>query len=130
MSRGNEVVPLQSRLPEDPSYWDDLADQIGANAATVLDQYQAQNGTWWGALARRAPVLAAAAILIITLTSFMLVRASAATYGSPHVQVSRAIGPTDPVARLFLSEETPPRVESLFAVVSHRGNGPKEETDR
>ena len=124
------MTQLQSRLPEDPAYWDALASRIAADAAPVLDHYLARHGTWWAFLARRSPALAAAAILAIAATSFMLVRASAATESSPHDQVARAIGPTDPLARLFLAEEAPPRVESLLPVFAQTLERPMEEIDR
>ena len=117
------MAPLQSRLPDEPGYWDALADRIAADAAPVLGQYYAQRGTWWASLARRCPALAAAAGLALTATSFMLAGRSAPPDGSPDSQVARAIGPTDPVARLFLSEETPPRVESLLPLMARAGRG-------
>jgi hypothetical protein len=129
--RGEEdMAPIGSRLPEDPAYWHTLADQIVTDAVPVLEEYRAKQGIWWSSLAHRSPALAAAAVLAIAAGAFMLVRESAATESSPHDQVARAIGPTDPVARLFLSEGTPPRVESLLAVVSQTAERATEETDR
>ena len=125
-----EDVTLQSRLPTNPAYWDALAQRIVADAVPLLDEYRVRHGTWWSLLAHRSPVLAAAAVLAIAATSFMLVRASTATDSSPHNQVARAIGPTDPVARLFLTQETPPRVESLLPVMSQMVERPMEEIDR
>jgi len=118
MSGGNDMVPFQSRLPDDPGYWDALADRIAADAAPVLAQYQAQHGTWWSVLAHRAPALAAAAVVAVATTSFLVVGASAPGDGSPSAEVARAIVPSDPVAQMFLAEETPPPVEALLPVMA------------
>ena len=117
------MSPLQSRMPDDPGYWNALAGRIAADAAPVLDEYYARRGTWWATLAHRAPALAAAAVLVLTATSFLLA-GTARTDGSPYVQTARAIGPTDPIAQLFLTDATPPRVESLLPVMGREGREP------
>ncbi len=115
------MVPLQSGLPDDPGYWDDLARKIADDAAPVLAQYYAERGTWWAALAPRAPMLAAAASVALVAASVVLTGASTPFDTSPSEQVALAIGPTDPVARLFLSQEAPPQVESLLPVMARPG---------
>ncbi len=127
---GGEEPTLRSRLPAEPAYWDALAERIVADAAPSLAEYRSRQGAWWSLLAQSSPALAAAAVLAIAGASFMLARASTVTESSPHDEVTRAIGPRDPVARLFLAEETPPRVESLLPVVSRMVERPMEEIDR
>ena len=117
------MAPFQSGLPDDPGYWDELAGRIADAAAPVLGRYYVERGTWWAALAQRAPALAAAAVLVLTATSFLLAGA-ARSDGSPYVQTARAIGPTDPVAQLFLTDLNPPRVESLLPVMARAGRDP------
>ena len=110
--------PLKSRMPEDPSYWDALAKKITADAAPILAENFERQGSWWGGLARACPALAAAASLAIVAGSIAIAATPAALDDSPYIEVARAIGPTDQVAQLLLSEAVPPTVESLLPVLA------------
>ena len=61
----------ESQLPQEPEYWDGLADKIRMDAARPLAAYAGRGEGWDGMLARRAPWLVAAsvaAMLVLWLT--------------------------------------------------------------
>ena len=118
------MTPLESRLPEDPGYWDALAGRIAADAAQTLARLEARRGSWWSTLARGCPALAAAAAVAVAAASIALASARSTTPGSPYSEVARAIGPTDEVGRLFYAESSPPTVEALMPVLA------RSEADR
>jgi hypothetical protein len=110
--------PLESRMPDSAGYWDALAVRIAADAGPVLARNRERQGTWWGSLARACPALAAAAGLAVVGGSILIASAPAALDDSPYVEVARAIGPTDQIARLLLREPAPPAVESLLPMIA------------
>lgn len=118
------MEPLASRLPDDPAYWDELAGRIAADAAPHLARRYERGGTWWGALARACPGLAAAASIAVVAGGLALAANPAALDDSPYFEVARAIGPTDEVARLLLSEPAPPTVESLLPLMARGEEAP------
>jgi hypothetical protein len=109
---------LESRMPEGPDYWDDLARRIAADAAPVLARSREGHGTWWGSLARSCPALAAAASVAVVAAAIVIASVPAALDDSPYAEVARAIGPTDQVAQLLLREPAPPAVESLLPMIA------------
>jgi hypothetical protein len=113
--------PLKSRMPEEPRYWDALVERIATDAVPVLAESYERRGSWWGGLARGCPALAAAASVGVVAGSILIAQAPAALDDSPFVEVARAIGPSDQVAQLLLSESAPPSVESLLPVLSSGG---------
>jgi hypothetical protein len=112
------MTALEPRLPEDPAYWDALAERIGRDAAPALAELYERRGAWWGSLARRSPALAAAAAVAIAAGWIAIAASGGTPAGSPYTEMARAIGPTDEVGRLFLREAAPPHVEDLLPVLA------------
>lgn len=115
---------LGSRLPEDTSYWGDLADRITADAEATLSAYHASRGVWWSGLARGCPALVATAVIAVVAVTLTLsggVEPATAVPISPFVQ---AIEPDDALARRFLDEETPPSVDVLLPLMTGAGRTP------
>ncbi|NKB87262.1 MAG: hypothetical protein GKS06_03455 [Acidobacteria bacterium] len=100
-----------SELPEDPGYWDELATRITQDAAGPLAGY-AQQDLWYGALARRAPWVAAASVAAILLLWLSLPGSDpgAGVFRS----IERALAPDDPAGVLVAGESAPP-VATLMA---------------
>jgi hypothetical protein len=61
----------QSKLPQEPEYWDELAAKINDDATGPLASYAATPDDWTAVLGRQAPWLvaaSAAAMLVLWLT--------------------------------------------------------------
>jgi hypothetical protein len=104
---------IESRLPTDPAYWNNLASRIVTGAEPVLEEYRTWE-PWWKPLANFGPslgVAAAAAALVFWLVAPD--RGVNQTFGS-HVQ--HALAPPDPVAQDFVLSMAPPDIGALFAM--------------
>lgn len=99
----------RSPLPEDPEYWNRLAERIHADASSTLSAYAATNETWYGPLARRAPWLLAASAAAMLFLWLSLPGGSSSMYRS----LERSLAPTD-VAGSLLGAPTPPSVDALM----------------
>lgn len=115
---------LEPRLPEDPAYWDGLANRITAGADPLLRELAAaavRSDSWWSVLAARAPALAAAAAVAIVAGTVAASSGTSPADQSPYDEIARAIGPTDEIAQAFFAEASPPRIESLLPLVAAAG---------
>lgn len=115
---------LEPRLPEDPAYWEGLANRIATGADPILRELAeatAPPENWWSVLAARAPALAAAAAVAIVAGTVAVSGGTAAADESPYDEIARAIGPTDEIAQAFFAEANPPTVESLLPLVAATG---------
>lgn len=113
---GDDRSPLDPRLPADAGYWDSLAARITASAEPELRRLRARPDPWWGGLARRCPALATAAGVALAAAAVVLAGAGPSDV-PPDVEVARAIGPSDRVARTYFGESRPPTVEALLPVL-------------
>jgi hypothetical protein len=99
-----------SQLPQEPEYWEGLAQRINADAAAPLAAYAAAQDDWYGILARRAPWLvaaAAAAMLILWITL-------PAREPSPAYRwMASALAPNEAAGTLIVGME-PPSVDALM----------------
>jgi hypothetical protein len=100
-----------SQLPQDPKYWEQLAQRIRQDASGLLASYAAAQDAWYDLLARRAGWLMAASAAAMLLLSLALP-------GPDHSHLlgwmERSLTPTESAARL-LGGSQPPRVEELLA---------------
>lgn len=114
---------LGSRLPEETSYWDDLASGITADAEPYLGEYHARRGVWWSSLARQCPALVATA-LIAVMVLVLSPRGGAEPGSATASPVIRAIEPDDALARRLLEGDAPPSGEILLPLMSGSGRSP------
>ena len=113
MTENREIPPLKSRLPEDPGYWDRLAEGIAVRSAPQIDAWGNRRAPWWSWLADLSPVLAGAAVLAL-LGSW----AFAPSLPDPDSDAAlpvmgRAIVPDDPLARALVADSLPPALAGL-----------------
>ena len=109
-----EGSQFESRLPDDPTYWDGLAARIVDSAAPILRE-QRDVQAWWGPLAKWSPaigVAAAAAALLVLLFG------PPESSRSPAVSFAQLLGPRDPVAQAVVSGATASDVSALLLVES------------
>jgi hypothetical protein len=99
----------RSRLPDDPEYWDRLAERIRADAAGPLASFAATDA-WYGVLSRRASWLLAAAAILIAALLLTLPRTPDA---DPYLWIERSLTP-DERAGTLISGPAAPAVEQLL----------------
>ena len=104
---------LRSRLPEDPAYWDDLAERIAARSAPTIETRGTRQAPWWSWMADFSPALAAAAVLALAGTWAFAPSASSEDTGGVLPVIGRAITPDDPMARVLLADSLPPAIAGL-----------------
>lgn len=104
------------RLPDNPDYWETLAERIETGAAPLFER-SAPTRIWWG---RRAvtPALAASA-LVASLAAWLWLPQNPRVGVTDGQVVNAAVRPADPIAAL-LSGATPPTVESLLGAEAAR----------
>lgn len=122
MTRDDTTRSLKSRLPDDPAYWDALADRISARSTGQIQDYGARLGPWWEWIAGFAPALAAAAVLVLLGTwAFVPPAPQSAVVGQPGI--AQLLAPDEPMARAFLADSEPPALAALsWAGVGEEGN--------
>lgn len=99
-----------SPLPQEPEYWERLAQRIRDDAAAPLARYAAA-GTWYELLARQAPwLVAAAAMLVLALLLALPRRSDPAAYRWMQASLSPA-----EVAGSLMAGPAPPRVDVILA---------------
>ena len=100
----------KSQLPDDPEYWDGLAQRIRQDAAGPLAEYASTQAVWYDVLAERAAwfvAAAAAAMLIVWITLPGPDAADAFDW------IERSLAPSD-LAGTLISGSEPPRVDALM----------------
>lgn len=110
----NDRSAFESRLPDDPGYWRDLAARITASAEPILREHRA-SAAWWQPLARWSPAIgiaaAAAALLVVAI-------------GPPDraqpvpVSFERLLSPEDLLARAVVGGATAREISTLVFVES------------
>jgi hypothetical protein len=106
-----------SQLPQDPAYWDSLAQRIRDDAAAPLAAYAATADVWYDVLARRASwwvAASAAAMLIVWLT--LPVADGEIAFRA----MERLLAPSEPAGTL-ISGSAPPAVDALMVQFSPAG---------
>jgi hypothetical protein len=104
-----------SRLPEDPGYWDRLADLLVSKAASQLRAHRDDTGGRWRALARLSTpfAIAAAAALIIALLG--LPRPAHVSIQDSTAARVYGLAPADQWATLFVTSATAPTIAMLLS---------------
>lgn len=109
-----ERSQLESRLPGDRAYWDDLAARIVEAAEPSLRE-QREARTWWSPLAKWSPAIglaaAAAALLVVA------VGAPDPAAPAPH-SFEQLLGPDDPVAEAVVVGAATTDIATMLLVES------------
>lgn len=112
MSDVPEGSQPESRLPEDPAYWDDLAARIVDSAQPILRGHRDAQA-WWHPLARWSPAIAvaaaAAALLLVVLVPSDSTRPGSLSFG-------QMLGPEDPVALAVLGGASATDISAVLLV--------------
>jgi hypothetical protein len=118
MNDAPERSQFESRLPEHPAYWSDLAARITESAEPVLQSYR-EADAWWNPLARWSPAIgvAAAAAAIVAVATIPAAPASA-TPPPPPPSLDRLLSPDDPVARAVVGGESAMNISTMLLVES------------
>ncbi len=112
-----------SRLPEEPAYWDALAERILQGVVSILDANRNKATAWWAPLARLSTPLLVAAALAIAL-AVVLLPAPAGARGAGAVSVmERAVTPIDPLVGRLLFGPAPPSIDDLLLGIARREGG-------
>lgn len=109
-----EVSQFESRLPDDPTYWDDLAARIVDSAEPILREHRDVQA-WWSPLARWSPaigVAAAAAALLVLLFG------PPESSRSPAVSFAQLLSPRDPVAQAVVGGAAVTDISAMLLVES------------
>jgi hypothetical protein len=132
----SERVP-GPRLPDDPTYWENLAERsvraaLGSSAAAGMPRtHRAAPDAWWRGLADGAYVLAASAVLALLGASLLLGERSLAPMDAqaftqlhllaePHM-LTAALTPADPmIATLLEAPAGAPSASVLLRLVALR----------
>lgn len=101
----------RSPLPQEPEYWNRLAERIGRDAAAPLADY-ATAERWYGALARQAPWLVAAAAAVIVA---LLLTLPAAPDSSAYRWIETSLVPEEAAGSLIAGPTVPTVPELLPA---------------
>jgi hypothetical protein len=131
----SERVP-GSRLPDDPAYWENLAERsvraaLGSGtAAGIPHAHRAAPDAWWRGLADGAYVLAASAVLALLGASLLLGERSSAPMDAqvftrlhllaePHM-LTAAFTPDDPMIATLLQAPGAPASSVMLRLVALR----------
>lgn len=101
MSDLPEGRQLESRLPDDPAYWDDLAARIVDSAEPILRGHRDAR-PWWHPLARWSPAIA------VTAAAAALLLAVVLPPDRPRqapIAFEMLLSPEDPLARAVLGRD-------------------------
>ena len=104
---------FQSRLPDDPWYWNRLAARVVHSAEPILREHR-DTRAWWQPLARWSPAIAAAAVAAVLL-AFVI--------GPPPRPPSRVafhqlLGPRDPVSQAVVGGIPATDVSAILLIES------------
>lgn len=109
-----ETSPLESRLPDDRAYWDDLAERIVAGAEPILRERR-DGEAWWQPLSRWSRVIGVAAAAAALLV---------AGVGPPEAptrqpdSLAQVLAPEDPVGRAVVGGAAASEISALLMVES------------
>ena len=101
----------KSQLPQDPGYWEELAQRIRRDASGPLAAYAAAQDAWYDLLARRAGWLVAASAAAMLLLGLAL---PAADSSVAFRWIERSVAPKE-VAGTLLGGPQHPSVEARVA---------------
>jgi anti-sigma-K factor RskA len=111
---GHKGSQLESRLPDDGGYWDDLAARIVDAAGPILRE-QREAREWWHPLAKWSPAIgvaaAAAAVLILILGPPQAGRGG-------QVSFAQLLSPDEPVAQAVVSGAPASEISAMLLVES------------
>jgi anti-sigma-K factor RskA len=109
-----EGSQFESRLPDDPRYWDELATRIVDSAKPILrGQREAQ--AWWQPLAKWSPAIGVAAAIAALLVA--AAGPPAAERQAP-VSFAQLLSPDDPIARAVVSQAGVMDISAMLLVES------------
>ena len=114
MANVPERSQFESRLPEDPAYWNNLAAGITDSAGPILHELRIADA-WWQPLARWSPaigVAAAAAALLVVVVG------PPAPPQPSDISVEELFSLDDPVARAVVSGDEIPNISAMLLVES------------
>jgi hypothetical protein len=120
MTRDDDRPRLASRLPDDPAYWDGLAERIAVRSAPEIEAFGARRAPWWGRLADFSPVLAAAAVVAL-LVAWRVERPAPPPSAAGGTDIGQLLVPDEPLARAFLADPEPPPIAALSWTVLRQG---------
>ncbi len=100
----------RSQLPQDPDYWEKLAERVRGDASGPLAAYAAAHDNWYGLLARRSPwlVSASAAAMLILWLALPTSDSSVAFRWMEH-----SVAPNE-IAGTLIGGPAPPSVDALM----------------
>lgn len=118
-----------SRLPNEPEYWDGLAERVTEAAEPVLSRLGDTRSGADGRVRRwRAPALAAAAAVLAVLGTWIGTDPPSELQAAESVSpIEAALQPQDPLAVVLLSDASAPAIEELLRALPPRTpnrNGP------
>ncbi len=107
---------FESRLPDDPAYWDDLAARIAESAQPIFSEHVAY--AWWQPLASWSPAIgvAAAAAVIMAVVTIPAAPASASPPDRPSLE--QLLSPEDPIAQAVVGGESAVNISTMLLVES------------
>lgn len=109
-----EGSQFESRLPDDPTYWGDLAARIVDSAEPILREHRDAQA-WWGPLAKWSPAIgvaaAAAALLVLLVGPPERSPASAVSF-------EQLLSPRDPVAQAVVGGAAASDISAMLLVES------------
>ena len=99
----------RSQLPQEPEYWEQLAQRIRQDAVGPLAAHAAAHDAWYGVLARRAPWLVAVSAAAMLVLWLVLPPDAAAAFRP----IERLLEPSE-VAGTLVGGPAPPSVDVLM----------------
>lgn len=123
----------ETRLPDDPGYWDDLAARsidaalqrtpaANAGEATAASGRATATAPWWRGVSDAAFLLAASAALALLGGTLLLDEPS--PRATPHAAaIAGALAPDDPLLRTLLNAPAEPQAGALLRLVALREEG-------
>ena len=103
---------FESRLPQDPAYWSDLATRITDNSAPLFARRQ----SWWGPLDRFGTGLSIGALAAAGTVLAILPAGDAPHTPTSDVTTVAAVSPADLLGNAFVSQPTAPDVVTLMVL--------------
>ncbi len=109
-----ERSQFESRLPEEPAYWNDLAARITDSAEPILRERRMPDA-WWQPLAWWSPAIGVAAAAA-AIVAFVTIPEAAVDASRPSFE--ELLTPPDPIARAAFGSGDATAISALLLVES------------
>lgn len=109
-----ERSQFESRLPEEPAYWNELAARITDSAEPILRERR-MPAAWWQPLARWSPAIGVAAAAA-AIVAFVTIPEAAVDASRPSFE--ELLTPPDPIARAAFGSGDATAISALLLVES------------